>query len=169
MAGHSDHTKCFPSECILLFYLSHLKICCIPACFCEAYQANCLRCIILLLILQTPVFIATWQASCFQLQQTVCDIHVHGRRPRRGLGGTVPPKFEVGWTAHASVPPIFWEIVFVGCAQKHEQSKKWCHQGIIFWNRGFSREEGSHMTLHAVKIWKIWKKYRKNLKNMVND
>ena len=59
----------------------------------------------------------------------------------RGTGGTVPPKFEVG-TAHASVPrPIFLEIVFVGCARKHEQSKKRCHQRILFWNTGFSREE----------------------------
>jgi len=25
--------------------------------------------------------------------------------------------------------------------RKHEQSKIRCHQGIIFWNRGFSSEE----------------------------
>src|SRR6218665_2871830 len=28
-----------------------------------------------------------------------------------GTGGTVPPKFEVGGTAHALVPPIFREVV----------------------------------------------------------
>ena len=47
---------------------------------------------------------------------------VHGRRPR-GDWVTVPPKFELG-TAHASVPPIFLEVVFVGCARKHEQREK---------------------------------------------
>ena len=40
-----------------------------------------------------------------------------------GAWGDGPQKFEVG-TAHASVPPIFSEVLFVGCVRKCEQSKK---------------------------------------------
>jgi len=81
-----------------------------------------------------------------------------------GTGGTVPPNLRWG-TAHASSPLIYWEVVFVGCARKHEQSKKSCHQGIIFWNRSFSGEEKSHTTLHAAKIWEIWKDRKKSEKH----
>jgi len=31
--------------------------------------------------------------------------------------------------------------ILVGCARKYEQSKKRCHQRILFWNSGFSCEE----------------------------
>ena len=80
-----------------------------------------------------------------------------------GLGNAPPPKKKLRWgTAHASIPPIFREVGFVGCVWKHEQSKKRCHQGIIFWNRGFSFEERvMYTSLQAAKIWKILKKIGK--------
>ena len=46
--------------------------------------------------------------------------HAHGRRTRENLGYG-PPK-EDGPCVRP--PPIFWEVVFVGCGLKHEQSKK---------------------------------------------
>jgi len=60
-------------------------------------------------------------------------------------------------------PPIFREVVFVGCVRKHEQSKERCHKGIIFWNRGFLVKKGSYTTLQAAKIhvWQILKKIGK--------
>jgi len=61
---------------------------------------------------------------------------MHGRRPW-GNWGDGPPQ-NLGWgTAHASVPPIFLEVVLSRCARKYEQSKKWCHQGILWRSRGF--------------------------------
>src|SRR6218665_3235246 len=39
-------------------------------------------------------------------------------------GGAVPPKFEVGGTAHAFVPPNILRSSVVGCARKYEKSKK---------------------------------------------
>ena len=81
---------------------------------------------------------------------------LHGRRPRGELGGWSPKNLRWGM-AHASVPPIFREVVFVGGMQKHEQSKKRCHQGIIFWNRGFSREE---MVIYDIMKWKFFPKKR---------
>jgi len=94
---------------------------------------------------------------------------IQGRRPRGRLGA-VPLTFEVGGTAHASVPPIFWEVYYmysvVGCARKHEQSKKRC----------FLVRNGSYTTFNIVNIRKImgkkghekflsWKRkfFRKNL------
>ena len=76
--------------------------------------------------------------------------------------GDGPPKIEVG-TAHAPPPNILRSSV-VGCARKYEQSKKTCHQGIIFRNRGFPREEWVIYTcmtfrtvgLKIVKIIKTW-------------
>ena len=43
----------------------------------------------------------------------------------RDLGGwgDGPPKFEVG-TAHASVPPIFGEVVLRDAREKYEGTKK---------------------------------------------
>jgi len=49
-----------------------------------------------------------------------------------GTGGQSPPKFEVRGMAHALVPPIFREVMFVGCVRKYEQSKKRSYQGILF-------------------------------------
>jgi len=54
-------------------------------------------------------------------------------------------------------PPNVLRSSVVGCARKYEESKKWCHEGIILWNRVFSREErGSYMIFVTVKMWKIW-------------
>ena len=75
-----------------------------------------------------------------------------------GDWGTVPPKFEVGRTAHAFVPPNILRSSVVGCARKYEKSKKWC----------FSCEERvmyDIMTLNKVKIRKI----SENSKNLVDD
>ena len=80
-----------------------------------------------------------------------------------GLGGRSPQKFEVG--AHASVPPIFWEVVFVGCARKHEQSEKRCHRWIILLNRGISRQDMTHSKDMGNFFWKE----TKNPKIMVDD
>jgi len=94
-----------------------------------------------------------------------------------GLGGRSPQNLR--WRGrHASAPPslIFWEVVFVGCAQKHEQSKERCNQGIIFWNRGFSREEGvtyditcSKDMKNLIKDMKTLKKYGQWLKKVIRN
>src|SRR6218665_1697935 len=66
---------------------------------------------------------------------------IQGRRPRRGTGGTVPPKFLGGGTAHAMVPPIFREVVLSDARESTNRVNKWCCQGILFGNSGFSGEE----------------------------
>ena len=70
------------------------------------------------LILITSVL---WESFCST--NGLSHHPMHGQRPR-GNWGTVPQQFEMGGTAHASVPPIFWEVVSVGCVRKHEVSKK---------------------------------------------
>jgi len=58
-----------------------------------------------------------------------------------GLGDGPQNKIEAGEDPCICPPhKIFRSSVF-GCARMYEQSKKWCHQGIFFWNSGFSREE----------------------------
>src|SRR6218665_3046179 len=58
-------------------------------------------------------------------------------RPEGGQLTTIQSPFDLLRTAHASVPPIFLEVVLSRCARKYEQSKKWCHQGILWRSRGF--------------------------------
>jgi len=71
---------------------------------------------------------------------------------------------------HASVPHnILRRIVLSGCARKYEQNKKRCHQGIIFRNRGFCREERVIYDILHNKDMENLKRDRKNLKNMVVD
>ena len=63
-------------------------------------------------------------------------------------------------TAHASVPPIFWEVVLSDACESTNWLKERCYPGILFRNRGFSREEGAYMlyiTFNRVKTGKIWK------------
>ena len=83
-----------------------------------------------------------------------------------GTGETVLPKiWGGGRPMHPS--PHYFENSVVGCARMYEQSKKRCHQGIIFWNRVFSHEERvSYTTFRRVKIWKS-EKDRENLENTV--
>ena len=71
------------------------------------------------------------------------------------LGETVPPKIWGGGTAHASVPPIFWAVVFVGSVQKHEQSKKGVIKELFYEIGVFLARKWSYMTLHQQKIRKI--------------
>jgi len=72
-----------------------------------------------------------------------------GRRPRGDWGGRSPPKFEVGGTAHALVPPNILRSSVVRCAWKHEQSEKLC----------FSCEEMViYTTFNTVNIRKMWEK-----------
>jgi len=58
-------------------------------------------------------------------------------------------------TAHATVPPIFWEVVFVGFVRKHEQSKK----GVI--KELFSEIGGISYDITGRKDKKIFKRYEK--------
>jgi len=48
------------------------------------------------------------------------------------LGGTVPPKFQVVGTAHAFVPPIFWEIVLSDARESMNRVKK----VFFLWGKG---------------------------------
>ena len=86
--------------------------------------------------------------------------HVHGRHGRRprGTGGRSPQELRWG-TAHASVPPTILRSSVCRMVWKHEQSKKRCHQGIIFWNRGFSREERIMYDITRQRHEKSWERY----------
>ena len=90
----------------------------------------------------------------------------HGRRLRE----TVPHKFEVG-AVHASVNPIFWEVVLSNACESTYWAKKRYHQGGFKKSRFFSWRKG-HIWLdvsyiafpHTVKtgkIWKIWSMTKK--------
>ena len=58
-----------------------------------------------------------------------------------GTGGTVPQKIWGGETAHALVPQYFREVVLSNACESTNKVKKWCYQGILFRNSGFSGEE----------------------------
>ena len=56
--------------------------------------------------------------------KTDVNLHWETRGGDLGVtGGTVPQKFEVG-TAHASVPPIFWEVVLSDARESTNRVKK---------------------------------------------
>ena len=59
--------------------------------------------------------------------------------------------------------------MFVGCVQKHEQSNRRCHQGIIFGNRGFSSEERGIYDITGSKDMEDLENDRKNPKITVDD
>ena len=73
-----------------------------------------------------------------------------------GTWGKVPQNLRWG-TAHASVPPIFLEVVFVGCARKYEQSKKGVIKELFFEISVFLVKKGSYndITHSTVKIGTI--------------
>ena len=58
-------------------------------------------------------------------------------------------------------PLIFWEVVFVWFARKHEQSKKGVIKELFSEIGVFLVKKGLYTTLQAEKIWKISKKIRK--------
>ena len=59
-----------------------------------------------------------------------------------GLGDGPPKKkCEVG-DGPCIHPPNILRSGVVGCARKYEQSKRWCHQGIILGARGFFVKKG---------------------------
>jgi len=71
---------------------------------------------------------------------TLGVLGTHGRKPR-GYWKDSPPK-TLRWGDGPCIrPPNILRSSVAGCARKYEQSKKRCHQGIMFWNRAFSREE----------------------------
>ena len=81
-----------------------------------------------------------WVAQATSLRRRIWRLTVWvGLHMGGDLGGlgAVLPKIWGWWTAHASVSSIFLRDSVVGCARKYEQSKRKCHQGIIFWNKGF--------------------------------
>jgi len=53
--------------------------------------------------------------------------------------------------------------------QKHEQSNRRCHQGIIFGNRGFSSEERGIYDITGSKDMEDLENDRKNPKITVDD
>ena len=69
-----------------------------------------------------------------------------GRRPR-GTGGTVPPNMRWG-TAHASVPPIFWEVVLPDVRDSLNRVKK----------GAFLVRKGSYTTFCIVQTRKMCEK-----------
>src|SRR6218665_1759648 len=95
---------------------------------------------------------------------------MHGRRPREDWWDS--PSQNLRWgAAHASVPPIFREVVLSVCVRKYEQSKN--GEGIMFRNSVFCREERviydilhsklsndiSNVKRHKICGVKIWKKH----------
>jgi len=52
-----------------------------------------------------------------------------------GTGGDSPPKFEVGMTAHAFVPPIIWEVVLSDVRESMKRVKK----VLFLWGKGCVR------------------------------
>ena len=78
------------------------------------------------------------------------------RRPRGGLGGRSPKKFQVGDGPCIRPPNVFRSSV-VGCARKYEQGKKRCLQEDFCCEIVVSLlvKKGSFNT---VKIRRIWKK-----------
>ena len=76
----------------------------------------------------------------------------------RDLGGAAPPKFEVGETAHASVPTNILRSSVVGRARKYEQSKKGVVKEFFSEIVVFLVKKGSYTTFNRVKIRRIWKK-----------
>jgi len=89
-------------------------------------------------------------------------INSHGRRPR-GDWGTVPQNLRWG-DGPCIRPPNILRSSVVGCAREHEQSRKRCYEGIIFWNRGFPREERVINDISQGKDMENLRKYRENLK-----
>ena len=84
----------------------------------------------------------------------------------RDLGGRSPKKFEVG-VAHASVPPIFGEVMLSDSWQSTNWLKKVSWRNVLFWNRGFSARKGSYMS-HNIRL--IYSRDRqKTDKNTVDD
>ena len=96
---------------------------------------------------------------------------IQGRRHWGSRGWSPHPKFEVGGTAHPSVPPIFREIVLSNARESTNRVK----EGVI--KEFFSEiglvvvlvSKGSYTTLNIVKDTGNLGKERKNPKNLVND
>jgi len=87
-----------------------------------------------------------------------------------GDWGDGPQKFEVEGTAHALVPPIFWEVVLWDGRERSNRVKNRCRQGILFLNSAFPCEEKDiYDILHnkdtenlkRVKIRKTWSMTKK--------
>jgi len=98
-------------------------------------------------------------------QESMINEVLSGAETYRGTGGTAP-KIWGGGTAHAFVSPIFWEVMFVRRARKHEQSKKGIIKELFSEIGVFLVKKGSYTTLHTVQIQK---KDRKNLEKTVDD
>jgi len=63
-----------------------------------------------------------------------------GRRPK-GDWGDGPPKNLRRGDGPCIGPPIFREVVLSDARESTNRIKKWCYQGILFRNSGFSGEE----------------------------
>jgi len=57
--------------------------------------------------------------------------YAQGRRPRGDWGDGPKKTLRWGDSPCIRTPNILRSSV-VGCARKYEQSKKWCHKGILF-------------------------------------
>ena len=80
-----------------------------------------------------------------------------------GRGRRSPPKCEVGKDPCIR-PPNILRSSDAGCARKYEKSNKTCHQGIIFWERGFFLWRKGYDISQSKDM-----ENQENLENMVND
>ena len=87
----------------------------------------------------------------------LCYCINHGVWPR-GDWGDGPPKVWGGGTAHASVLPIFWEVVLSDARESTNRVKKGVIKKFFSEIVVFLVKKGSYTTFNTAKIRKIWKK-----------